>query len=100
MVFPKFKAVVFVHGCFWHRHEGCRFATTPDTNAGFWKTKFTSNVLRDARNVKTLLEAGWRVAIVWECELRGAELSKLVGRVTRWLKSDRQVLTLPARRMP
>jgi DNA mismatch endonuclease (patch repair protein) len=96
IVFPKFRAVIFVHGCFWHRHEGCRYATTPASNAAFWKTKFDSNVSRDQRNIEALLKAGWRVAIVWECELRSSSLPGIAEQLTRWLKSDRSMMNLPA----
>lgn len=67
VVFPRFRAVVFVHGCYWHHHEGCRRATVPKQNSGFWKEKFEANRRRDARNVEALLALGWRVGVVWEC---------------------------------
>jgi DNA mismatch endonuclease (patch repair protein) len=70
LVFPKYRAVVFVHGCFWHRHVGCRYTTSPKTNVDFWNLKFEGNISRDARNVALLMERGWRVAIVWECALK------------------------------
>lgn len=70
IVLPKHRVVIFVHGCFWHRHAGCRYATTPTTRQEFWQTKFASNVERDGRKQASLLEAGWRVATVWECGLR------------------------------
>jgi len=66
LVFPKYQAVVFVHGCFWHRHEGCRYTTTPSTRPEFWAEKFEANVERDRRNQLALEEAGWCVAIVWD----------------------------------
>ena len=71
MVFPKYKTVIFVHGCFWHRH-GCKQTTTPTTREDFWKAKFKANVERDSKNVRELEAAGWRVMTVWECELRKA----------------------------
>ena len=61
--------MVFVHGCFWHRHEGCRYTTTPKTRHEFWQTKFAANVERDSRNRTDLQQLGWRVIVVWECEL-------------------------------
>ena len=70
IVLPKHRTVVFVHGCFWHRHEGCRYTTTPKTRQEFWQTKFATNVERDRRNRTDLRQLGWRVIVVWECELR------------------------------
>ncbi|NKI35115.1 DNA mismatch endonuclease Vsr [Wenzhouxiangella sp. XN79A] len=70
IVLPKYRVAIFVHGCFWHRHPGCRFATTPKTRAEFWKAKFEANVERDRRKQEQLEAAGWRVLTVWECALR------------------------------
>jgi len=70
IIFPRYKAVLFVHGCFWHRHT-CKATTTPGNNQAFWLKKFDNNVARDRRDVETLLTKGWRVAIVWECVLKG-----------------------------
>lgn len=67
---PKYNTVVFVHGCFWHRHEGCKIATTPKSNVEFWETKFRRNVERDLRVREQLQQLGWRVLVVWECELK------------------------------
>lgn len=69
IVFPASRAIIFVHGCFWHRHAGCRKATTPKTRAEFWGQKFRTNTLRDSRNIASLADLGWRVMVVWECEL-------------------------------
>ena len=75
LVFPRFKAVVFVHGCFWHRHADCRFASTPATRPDFWAAKFAGNVDRDQRVAAALERSGWRVLTVWECDIksRGGE---------------------------
>lgn len=70
IVLPKYHAVIFVHGCFWHRHDGCRNATTPSTRTDFWQAKFDGNVERDKRNRAALETAGWTVITVWECELK------------------------------
>ena len=70
IVLPKYHAAIFVHGCFWHRHDGCRNATMPSTRTEFWKSKFDSNVDRDERNRAALKAAGWTVFTVWECELK------------------------------
>lgn len=69
LAFPKYRTVIFVHGCFWHRHPRCVFATTPKTRAAFWATKFAANVERDSRNKSDLRRLGWRVIVLWECEL-------------------------------
>ena len=73
IVLPKHRVAIFVNGCFWHRHAGCRFATTPATRAEFWAKKFEANVLRDRRNQQALLANGWRVLVIWECGLRRSE---------------------------
>ncbi|MDE1965191.1 MAG: DNA mismatch endonuclease Vsr [Xanthomonadaceae bacterium] len=70
LVFPSRRLCIFVHGCFWHRHLGCRLASTPNSNTEFWKEKFMRNVERDARKEGELKSAGWRVEIIWECETR------------------------------
>lgn len=70
ITFPKFRAVIFVHGCFWHRHDGCRFCTTPSSNLSFWSEKFRRNVERDRKAEAALLGMGWRTIIVWECQTR------------------------------
>lgn len=89
LVFPKHRAVVFVHGCFWHRHAGCRFATTPASRPEFWATKFRANSTRDNVICAKLLEIGWRVAIVWECALRRAEQAESTAEIlANWLVSE------------
>ena len=69
VVLPKYKAVIEVRGCFWHRHPGCKIASTPKTNVAFWQAKFDRNVARDARNEAAVRALGWRYFVVWECEL-------------------------------
>lgn len=69
LVLTKYRCVIFVHGCFWHRHPGCKVATTPKSNTAFWVDKFTRNVDRDKRNTRQLEEGGWHVITVWECEV-------------------------------
>lgn len=77
LVFPKYRAVVFVHGCFWHRHAGCRYATTPSSNAEFWQTKFDANVARDKRVAGQLRKEGWRVFVVWSCRITENRMQSL-----------------------
>ena len=73
MVFPSRKAVMFMHGCFWHRHEGCRLARMPKSRLDFWREKLEGNKLRDQENQRRLRELGWRVLVVWECQLGETE---------------------------
>jgi DNA mismatch endonuclease (patch repair protein) len=80
IVLPKYQTVIFVHGCFWHRHPDCRYAYTPKSRVEFWKEKFAANVHRDAKNRRALEQAGWQVLVVWECELR--DMAGLSDRLT------------------
>ena len=81
IVLPKHRTVVFVHGCFWHRHPGCRYTTTPKTRADFWANKFEQNIRRDHRQQQQLREMGWSVMVIWECELR--DLQSLKARLVQ-----------------
>ena len=83
VVLPGRRKVLFLHGCFWHRHAGCRFATVPRTRVGFWDEKFARNLARDARVRRALNRAGWSVAVVWECALR--DEARLARRLERFL---------------
>ena len=83
LVFRSRKKVVFVHGCYWHRHPGCRRASTPTTRREYWQAKFDRNVARDAAAETALREAGWDVLVVWECEAKDAEA--LSGRLATFL---------------
>lgn len=83
LVFRAKRAVVFVHGCFWHRHPGCRRASNPGTRQDFWQAKFQRNVNRDRRNEAELRTAGWRVLIIWECETKNVD--QLRDRLERFL---------------
>jgi len=85
----KYSAVIFVHGCFWHRHEECPYTTSPATRTGFWQAKFDANVARDKAVRTKLLESGWRVATVWECRLRKpAQLIASADMLSSWLRSE------------
>lgn len=76
IVLPKYKTVFFVHGCYWHRHEGCRFAYNPKSRVEFWTKKFKENVKRDQKNLAALGGLGWKVVVIWECELRNIHALK------------------------
>jgi DNA mismatch endonuclease (patch repair protein) len=83
LVFPRRKKVIFIHGCFWHRHEGCARTTTPGTRTRFWTTKFAENQERDRKVSQNLRNLGWMVMVVWECELKNR--SRLGSRIIRFL---------------
>lgn len=74
IVLPRHRKVIFVHGCFWHRHGLCRPLSVPSSNPDFWRDKFAKTVARDRRNVQDLLGLGWQVLVLWECETRDADL--------------------------
>ena len=73
IVLPKYKTVVFVHGCFWHRHEGCKYKTMPITRKEFWENKFNQNIKRDKNNFKELEKLNWKVFVIWECQIKNLE---------------------------
>lgn len=83
IVLPKYRSVVFVHGCFWHQHTGCRFAVLPKANGPFWRAKLSRNVERDQECASALRQDGWRVDVVWECELAPRTLQRLAKRIAR-----------------
>jgi len=73
LTFPSRMKVIFVHGCFWHRHRGCRKTTTPKTNMDFWKNKFRKNIQRDKNSIEQLKGLGWKALVIWECETKNIE---------------------------
>ena len=80
LVFPRRRAVIFMHGCFWHRHEGCKLARLPKSKISFWKEKLETNRQRDLLNQELLREQGWHILVVWECQLNDtAKVSRIVG---------------------
>ena len=81
VVMPKYRVVIFVHGCFWHRHPGCKNTRTPKSNIEFWETKFSRNVENDKRHVRELEDLGWRVITSWECELGNKTFEDTMKRV-------------------
>ena len=92
VVLPKYRTVIFVNGCFWHGHEGCKYFVWPENNAEFWRNKIETNISRDERKKSKLEEMGWNVIVVWECELRPKErqktLEKLEKELYRLLKKE------------
>lgn len=87
IVLPKYKTVLFVHGCFWHRHENCSRATTPNTNREYWLKKFQKNVKRDVRNQTKIKALGWKIIVVWECEVMKDPVS-ILNVIIRKLEDD------------
>ena len=88
LVFPRHRKVIFVHGCFWHGHRGCRKAIRPKTNTVFWDRKLSRNMERDLENAAALREKGWTAFVVWECETRDRE--QLAARIERFLGNGRR----------
>lgn len=102
IVMRKWMVAVFVHGCFWHRHQGCKFSTTPASNLEHWRCRFEENTARDRRNTNALAARGWTVIILWECGLRDAKAGKRnllwlldsirtahsAGRILEWPKAE------------
>lgn len=91
IVCARHRAVIFVHGCFWHGH-GCRLSKIPANRADFWAKKFSDNRLRDQRIEATLIAQGWRVAVVWQCVLNARMITKIAGRLEKWLRGQRKKL--------
>jgi len=86
LVFAGRRKVIFIHGCFWHRHVGCKYATTPKTRIRFWQNKFDANVQRDVRTRRQLNRLGWQVLTVWQCDLK--KMDRLVTRLERFLSDS------------
>ncbi len=95
LLLPKWRAVVFVHGCFWHRHEGCPLFRLPKTRTEFWDAKLTANRQRDLAAVEELLRLGWRVAVVWECAIR-LDPAATTDQLAEWISDHRTRIELQA----
>ena len=96
LVLPKFRAVIFVHGCFWHRHRNCKYATTPKTRAEFWNSKFEGNLKRDKSVQAQLLSSFIRVGIVWECQImKNGQDEVTASAVANWLLGDEMEFEMP-----
>ena len=88
IVLPKYKTVIFVNGCFWHKHEECKYFVWPKNNAVFWKEKITGNVVRDQENYEKLRNLGWRIITIWECELKPHNRESTLNRVQSELRKN------------
>jgi DNA mismatch endonuclease (patch repair protein) len=100
LVLPRYNAVIFVHGCFWHRHD-CHLFKWPQTRQEFWKEKINGNIKRDTRNLEKLKKEGWRILTVWECALKGKHklgTDDLLTQVTEWLLSDTNLGTIEGKK--
>ena len=96
LVLKKYKAVIFVHGCYWHRHENCKLASMPKQNRAFWMKKFDANICRDGVVYFKLKSLGWRIAIIWECAIRDkSNLPLYINRLVCWLKSESEYIEIP-----
>ncbi len=98
IVLPKYKVAIFIHGCFWHRHKGCKYSTMPKTRIEFWTKKFEANTKRDKRNVEKLIEDGWRVLDVWECAIKKKDeksFRKVMDEVERWISLPESFKEIP-----
>ena len=93
IVLPKYNTVIFVHGCFWHQHEGCRKSRRPTSNINFWNEKLDKNIKRDNEKAQALQDLGWKVLTVWECELKAVEV--LSNRLFNEMQKDKSVIKIP-----
>lgn len=92
LVFPKYKLAVFVHGCFWHQHSGCRYSHIPKSRTAYWTEKFSRNVARDRRNEEKLRVLGWQVLVIWECEVKDEKVVE--WRLESAIRHDRPDLAI------
>lgn len=96
IVLPKYRATIFVHGCFWHGHPNCRKSRLPTTNYAFWEEKRRANLERDARKIAELVGSGWRVAVVWQCALRNKQsVLQTTEQLAKWLESKDEYFEAP-----
>ena len=87
IVLPKYKTVIFVNGCFWHGHTGCRYFVWPKSNVDFWKSKIDGNIERDSTNYKRLADMGWRILVIWECELKKASIDETLQKAAAFIQA-------------
>ncbi len=92
IVLSKYKTVIFVNGCFWHGHEGCKYFVWPKSNAEFWRNKIETNIVRDKKKIGELEALGWKVIVIWECELKSSNRDGTLERTANEIKGDRNGL--------
>lgn len=88
VILPKYKTAIFINGCFWHRHEGCKYATVPKTRTEYWLEKFNRNVSNDNKHRQELEAMGWRVITIWECELKKNRFEDTMRQVAAEIRGD------------
>jgi len=97
IVLPKYRATIFIHGCFWHGHPGCRKSRLPTTRQAFWEEKRRANLERDARKITELINLGWRIAVVWQCSLEKTEmLNNTIASLEEWITSEESRCEIPS----
>ncbi len=87
IVLPKYRTVIFVNGCFWHGHQGCRYFVVPKTNTEFWMNKIDTNRIRDQKKMSELETMGWKVIVIWECELKPGKQDDTLGKIVKMLEA-------------
>ena len=90
MVFPKYKTVLFIHGCFWHGHEGCKYYVVPKTKTEWWINKINGNIKKDTDSIARLQQLGWKVVIVWECELKPGKVNGTLQNLMKTFKQNNE----------
>ena len=87
IVLPKYKTVIFVNGCFWHAHKGCKYFVWPKSNVDFWKRKINGNIQRDLCNIQRLSEQGWNIIVIWECQLKKSRFDETLQHLVAQIKN-------------